>query len=185
MTLYHGTNYEAAMNIIENGFESPDTIWSCSEDTMTYFIRETDDEYYALQFAIDAAKISAAHFNSQSTAICVFKIEISDDIFDDEFLPDISCENMNDCYCIESDRLNKLVDTSVIKMSLLRISDAYNMWLRPFYLTGLSEYYVCNDATLERAMNCINNNNAHINMCDDLYEYGSIDESEILPRITA
>lgn len=192
--LYHGTSYEAAIDIIHNGFKSPDTIWSCSELEKTYFVKSKcdDDEDYdidrddAVMFAVDASKIAAAHFDSKSTSTFLFELKMSDEIFDEEMSPDISCENADGCWCINSKTLNELISDGTVIMTAYILKDSYNPWLRPFYLYDLSEYYKTDDEVLRKVMTCLRQSNVMDSMCDYLFGYSGIEiYTEVEPAAIA
>lgn len=187
--LYHGTSYEAGVDIIRNGFHSPDTIWSCSDPEKTYFIKSDYDEDEdkdlnddAVMFAVDASKIAAAHFDSKATSTFLFEITMSDETFDDEMLPDTSCENADDCYCIDSETLNELISDGKITLTVYLVKNAYNTWLRPFYLCNLSSYYEPNDEVLHDAIRCLQESQVIDAMYDHLFGCAGIElYSEIEP----
>ena len=154
MRYYHGTDYASGLNIIENGFSDADTVWTCSDDSVTYLVSENYDggPYYednyepknvpAFGFATGAAQIAAANCNQLTDKVIVFEFEIPDDI---ELHEDSSCENMYHCYQIDNDTLNEYIRTNKIKMTTYILHKAYVPYLRVFYLKdiNLNYYHTC------------------------------------------
>ena len=191
MIYYHGTSYEAAMNIIKDGFNSPDTIWSCSDDCNTYIIHDKYfddddyDEYEAVEFAISAARISAAYTNSKSDHIAIIIFDIPEDIAESYVLQDSSCENMPDCYQIDSDDLNDLMDKDKIAVQVRIFENSYNQWLRPFYLAGLNKNYMCiKDPALDAAVEIIESSKNIDYLYDVLYENCRISDMTLYTCLT-
>lgn len=150
MKYYHGTDMESGLNIIKSGkFGADATVWNCTSNTTTYVVSEEydDDPDCAIRFAVEAGQIAAADKDSKSVNIMIFEFESSPD----NFLPDCSCENMYDCYEIENDDLNKLIENGEIKMRVLIAEDAYEPYMRIFYLKNLvsNSYYDFADKRLE------------------------------------
>lgn len=159
MRYFHGTSYEAGINIIQNGFNSGNKIWNCSAFDKIYFAIEHYDSYnyYVLdddsvenlpvwRFVIEAGQIAAAHNNQSEEDLFVFEFDIPDNI---EIEEDNSCENMNDCYQIGADKLNVLINDGTIKMTIYQVQKAYVPCLRIFYLKDLSDkYYFVQDMNL-------------------------------------
>ena len=122
MKYYHGTNYSAAMSIIQNGFKESDTIWNCSYPDYTYlypvnydnFDETTDDplESPAFQNAIESGQIAAATVNDLCPVVVVFELDIPDDA---EIYEDTSCENSTDTYEMENCELNAGIKNGSIK----------------------------------------------------------------------
>lgn len=161
MKYYHGTSYESGMNILKtHKFNNINPIWDCSVCGVTYVVSEEfeDSADAAIQLAIEAGQIAAAHKNSQSSKIIVFEFDTESDEFED----DISCENMHECYQIDNDTLNNLIQTGDIKVRVLVFDNAYEPFVRPFYLTAISKkYYTFEDDSLERV--CRNISTGEIN----------------------
>lgn len=134
MTYFHGTSYENAENIKTNGFCPKQKIWSVSHPDKTYIVKD-NPEYpeESLQFAFDAAVTAAAELNSQSTSVCIFKMDANE--YAEEFIePDSSCANMYNCYQIDTKKLNELVKQKHIRLSIGYAEGAYNKHLRALYL---------------------------------------------------
>lgn len=157
MILYHGTDYESALSIMDNGFNNPNTVWLCSEADKTYLVEEKGDNGEALRFAFEAGQIAAANKGSTYSSVGIIRIEMSDETADEELYPDNSCENMTDCWQIDSDRLNQLADEGKVIISLGICENAYNPNLRPFYLATLSSehYKAVDDPQLEEAIEIV------------------------------
>lgn len=164
MKYYHGTNYEAGINILRHGF-AKNTIWSCSNPSNVYMICEqfeNDDHLYtemddlpALRFAIEAAQIAAAYQDSKCEAIFVFEFDIPDEM---TIEPDSSCENMYDCYEIDCDTLNTRIQTQEITITTYLFHHAYVPYLRIFYLKQVNKNYMqLKDPSLRRAIESIRN----------------------------
>ncbi|MBO5435898.1 hypothetical protein J6A31_08900 [bacterium] len=165
MILYHGTNFEAAQDIIKNGFCSKNLIWSCSDENMTYLVH--DKHECALNFAIEAGQIAAAHNGSNSTSVAVFRITLDED----EVLPDISCPNMDDCYQIDSSDLNELIENKKATLELRVVENAYNPHFRPFYLPSYNNFYnIPDDGMLIAAVDIIRKSNSAYCICDYIYD---------------
>lgn len=165
VTLYHGTDSESADMIIEKGFKNPDSIWSCSDIRKTYVVKRNDyfddeeNDYFdcsdAFYFALETAQIAAAHKDSRKTDVSIFRMQMTDEIFEDNFLPDLSCENMENCYCIDSEDLTQLIKSGQITLTRFTVFDAYNQYLRAVFLSRLSPYYIVKEPLLEDAIDKI------------------------------
>jgi hypothetical protein len=135
-TFLHGTTYESIQNIRQHGFsEDKRTVWDCSRDDMLYCrISTMEDAEY---LCISNAQITAAHQNSKETKLGLLVIDIPDNMADDLVEIDDSCENMDDCYQIPIEDLNKAIKTGKVKISCRIFKDAYVPYLRPFYLADI------------------------------------------------
>lgn len=167
MKYYHGTNYSAAMSIIQNGFKESDTIWNCSYPDRTYlypvnydgFDETTNDplESPAFQTAIESGQIAAATVNDLCPVVVVFELDIPDDA---EIYEDTSYENATDTYEMENCELNAGIKDGSIKGRVYAVDNGYNPNFRPFYLASLytdqSYYNQPNDELLKLACNAIN-----------------------------
>lgn len=177
-TFYHGTSYENALNIIKNGFggkTAPEkTIWNCSNNSRTY-LAESDEFEEGFELAISAAKTAAAYYDSKSTKIAVFEFQIPEEVVEEYLLPDRSCPNMDDCYTIENEDLNELINLHRIGMKVRWYEDSYQPFLRAFYLSGLCKDYF-NLEMLEPALiDCIDvieNSDVMDKLGDYLFERG-------------
>ena len=106
MLLFHGTTVENAKNILKNGFNYMDSIWTCSGHE-TYFFHEDffksefgiedrkDILDYGIREALQQSLISLAIQNPSDYrgAVLVFDSELMNN--KDEIEPDYSCENMS------------------------------------------------------------------------------------------
>lgn len=136
------------------------------------------EKMHLISAAINSAQIAAAHTCSQSSEVCVFAVKMSDDIFEEYFSDDTSCENTDNCWCIESASLNKLIQDNKIAISLLTVQDTYNPYLRIFYLNHLSDQYYnkpYDDSMFESAKRITQ----RFDYIDDIYDYGKIDEIKL------
>ena len=161
MRYFHGTDRASYDNIMKHGFfTDKKTIWKCSDSDNIYLVSEDyDRDYYdgtlenlpAVRFAVEAGQIAAANANSQSTDVFVFEFDIDGNI---ELLSDSSCPNMDDCYEIGIEDLNKLISDNKVKIKIHCMHDAYEPNLRLFYLIGVFEntYYQCEDGRLLQVM---------------------------------
>lgn len=160
MKFFHGTSYENYLNIVKNGFnvEKPLT-WLCSEINKTY-LWGCDDESEGLCRAKDSGLITAALQNSQEHQVIVLEFDLKDD---EEILPDYSCENMEDAYCIENKLLN-LHNFVVHNFS-------YNPELRPFYLIGCNKMYLnVEDNHLKETLELIEKSSSIDDICISILE---------------
>lgn len=170
MFLLHGTTIAAACNIIIDGFQTVDTISTCSDPCSTYMV-EVGNKYTeaeAISFACEMAQIASAKLGVYDTDIAIFGFNIPDEITDIYLLPDISCKNMDDCWCIDNERLNELILNGSISCSPKVIPDAYIPYLRPFYLIHTAYQTLMSlDKTLK-------------NVCDNLQRTDNMDLYDII-----
>lgn len=130
---YHGTALENAEQMFSEGFCSDyKTMWSVSDEDMLYVADEENEI-----IAIDASIISAAVEGSDTDKVGVLIFEMEDDIAEEYFQPDDSCENMSGCYQIRKEELDKLVSEKKVQVILEVRAKSYNPNLRPFYLIGV------------------------------------------------
>lgn len=137
ITLYHGTSIESAVDILKNGFKNTDRIWNVSFPEHMYFWHSdenSDSSYEDVNFVISAGQLAAAHQASKYNDIAVIILKMSEDIFETEFMPDVSCENMENCYQIDTHVLNNLIKTKKINICAKIIRNAYNPNLRYLYM---------------------------------------------------
>lgn len=85
MKFYHGTTFEAAEDILKNGFNTNSKNWSVSRDEI-YFWNETDerDSEACLKRAYDVAVIAAACKNSKTNMISIICIDYDLPVHKDE-----------------------------------------------------------------------------------------------------
>lgn len=176
-TYFHGTSYENALNILRDGFlDEPDRIWTCSNDDKMYF-RDADSED-AKFLCIESGKITAAYTDSNSTLIALIIMEMSDELADEIMEEDDSCENMYDSYQIDLVDLRKYILSNDIGIKIQMYADCYIPYLRPFYLTNITERYMyIEDDTLKRAINIIARSDTFI---DEIYEFSDELSDEII-----
>lgn len=189
MLFYHGTSLESAKNIMRYGFCNTIKTWQCSQADKIYMVA-ADDRFYdcseAVLFALEAGQIAAAVQGSNETSVAVFEFDISDDIAEDYFLPDVSCESMDGCWCINTDTLNKLIKEHKINMRVKVLQDAYTPYLRIMYLAYLKNTYVIyKDDKLEEACRHIRESNIDTewlydfdNVCDNYEYYDDMEDYE-------
>lgn len=168
----HGTSYESAMNILQNGFMDAAKIWDCSMPGIMYFRElpsETEDNYEdsrsdAYFTAITNGQVAAAYNDSHDTRIGVVVLTMSDELADDIVECDISCENANDCYQIDIDELNKYVNSGNITAKIEIYANAYIPYIRPFYLldSNSNKYMSIPDKNLKNVIDILNSQNANI-----------------------
>lgn len=91
MKIYHGTSYEQAQKILNEGFQNVPTNWEVSLENETCFHYDREDEDYARIAAIDSGRIAAALNHSKSEDIYVISIDIDESLIDK--YPDLSCDN--------------------------------------------------------------------------------------------
>ena len=175
----HGTSYESAMNILQNGFQDVEQkIWDCSGYGYMYF-RDADSEE-AQFMAISNGQIAAAYTNSKETYIAVIVLEMSDELSDEIFEEDLSCENMYDCYQVEINTLNKFIASGDIKAKIQFFDEAYIPYLRPFYLNHITNHMKISDKLLQDAIAVINRSDVYL---EEIFDYGSLcDEVVISPK---
>lgn len=189
MLFYHGTSLESAKNIMKYGFCTPRKTWWCSESNKIYIVAADDkirDCNEAVLFALEEGQIAAAVQGSSETSIAVFEFDIPENIADEELLPDISCENMEGCWCIDADTLNELSKEHKINMRVKILQDAYTPYLRVLYLTHLNPTYVVyEDDKLEQICHYLKNSNIDTswicefdNVCDDYENYDYMEDYE-------
>lgn len=157
MLFLHGTTASAARSIIKTGFQAADTIWTCSDPRSTYVVEVGSrySEREAVYFACDIARVAAAKLGTSDTDIVIFGFDFTSDMADKYLLPDISCENMEGCWFIDNNSLNKLMQNGEISYSVKVIKDGYIPYLRPFYLTQASHNYLTLDKELEYVCSCL------------------------------
>ena len=174
MLFIHGTDYESAMNIVNNGLMSGhNTVWSCSRDDMLYCRKSQDEDGDENEYlCIESGQIAAAYKNSMSTCIGIVNIDIPDDIADDIVEDDNSCENTYGCYQILIDDILENLDK--IKISVDIYGESYVPYLRPFYISNVSEQYmVINDPLLKTAIDVIQKSSSFL---EEIFYHGSIVE---------
>lgn len=166
----HGTDYESGQKILKNGFNTGEfeTVWDCSNPSNVYLIDKEYDKYEALEFAVNAGRLSSAIKNVQSKDIMILEIEV-DDIYVDK---DTSCldwdgnDNMNDCYQIDAEYLNRLISSGEALLNVYVMKNAYFPDLRLFYLPHNNPYYCYYDSNIQEIfVNEINN----LTLDDDAY----------------
>lgn len=171
--LLHGTDYESGMKILKHGFNTrlDNTVWDCSNCYNTYLIDKEYDSCEAIEFATNAGKISAAVKKSTSSDIIIFEIDV-----DDKYLSaDTSCSdwddgnNMEDCYQIDSDVLNKLIATGEIQLKTYVMMDVYVPDLRLFYLPYKNPYFSY-ESDLEETLVTMLNSTENYTMDDFIWE---------------
>ena len=162
MLFLHGTTASAARSIVETGFQAVDTVWTCSDPRNTYIVEVGTkyDEREAVCFACDNARIAAAKLGVQDTDIVIFGFDFPSDIADENLLPDISCANMDDCWSIDNDTLNSLIQSGKVSCTAKVIKNAYIPYLRPFYLTQDTRSLMTLDKELEYVCGCLENKGA-------------------------
>ena len=158
----HGTSFESAQNIILNHkLGDSHTIWNCSRNDMLY-MRDAEDED-AEYLCIESGKIAAAYTNSQSNCIALLCIEIPDELVEEFVEEDDSCDNMYGCFQILYSDLNKHIASNQFKLTISIFEDSYIPYLRPFYLTNISEEYMSiSDVMLKEAINILKKNDNYI-----------------------
>lgn len=176
MTYYHGTTYEAALNILRNGFEHDDTIWSCSDNCKIYMIQQDSDPDIAdnVNMSLSAARIAAAHTASEHRDLVIFAFDIPNHIRDEYMRCDMSAPNMYDCWEIAADELTKLVAKHKIRMRARIARDAYSPMLRALYLVSIvnNDYYDLYDIGATSTEISILKQLAKSDVyCDDLHMY--------------
>lgn len=143
-SLFHGTSFEAAQDILKNGFKDADTVWNCSDDNSTYFwslqrvieldeISADDDLEYQKHSVITRAFESAtipASLYSTANKIIVLEIEFPDDF---EIEPDTSCDNMETSGAVE---INNSDVNQYGKIVAIHTAD-FSPRLSLYYLSGL------------------------------------------------
>lgn len=174
MLFLHGTTISAACSIIKNGFQNVDTIWTCSDARYTYMVEIGNiyDEMEAVRFACEAAQIAAAKLNVYDTEIVIFGFDFPSDIAGKYLMPDISCANMDGCWCIENNTINKLIQNGEISYSAKIVQNAYIPYLRPFYLMHISQDFIDLDKDLKNIYDYLKNANI-----SDIYDI--IDVSDL------
>lgn len=129
----HGTTIENLEKIKKEGFSDiRDTTWNCSNTDYIYLRKLNFDEnndaeewfFDTIQYCLDNAQITASLNQSIYHKLAVLFFEIDDtDIEEDN-----SCENMNNCYQISVEEINKL------KYDALIFEESYNPDFRYFYM---------------------------------------------------
>ena len=170
MKLYHGTSYLAFLSIMKKGFDSVKTIWTVSDSRLTYLAADNEyDEQAGFEFAHNAAIIAAAMINQMDDRLVVFEFDFPDQVMDDYVTEDSSCENMYDCYEINSEDLNELIRSGQVSVTIHVLQNAYNPNLRIFCIPISNEYLSpLNDPVLERAVRVLNDTEIFL---DEIYEY--------------
>lgn len=168
-TYLHGTDYESALSIMANGFSTAEpTVWTCSDPDLLY-VRDSKADG-AEFFTVESGQIAAAYKDSKSTKIGIIKITMTEELAEELVAEDDSCPNMDGCYQIDIDELNRhLSDGSVSVRADIR-KDAYIPYFRAFYLAPLClDYLQINDPLLLTAMNIINQSQVFM---EEIYDYG-------------
>lgn len=147
----HGTSYEAAKNILKNGFKTKGkkTIWNCSDTNYIYARQIYNEEDYeeegyvekdeTLSEAIDSALIASAFFDSKNKKIAIIHFFIPSSILEeDPYLvnEDSSCE-IDGTVQIDIDELNYYLEKGKIKVTIDFYDDIYKKECRLFYLSWI------------------------------------------------
>ncbi len=198
-TYYHGTTMECARSILKNGFDNEtDTVWNCSDCDKLYVRDENhsnwdNDSNECVFFTVESAQIAAAFKNSQDTSVAVFKFYVANDVAEDYFFEDDSCENMSGCFQIEKSDLVDLIKKGLVRCELYEAKNAYIPYLRVFYLRSFidSPYMFIGDRLLRQAIELVNTGDCFIEelSCYDslelVCEYEEVDEIQVLPAFAA
>lgn len=138
----HGTSYEAAKNILKNGFkiEGKKTIWDCSDKNYIYANPICEDEEERIFYeTIDSALIASAFFNSKSSKVAIIHFFIPSSILEENpYLvnEDSSCVIDNSVE-IDIDELSYYLEKGEIKVTIEFYNNIYKKECRILYLSWL------------------------------------------------
>lgn len=187
MLLFHGTTIENAKQILKNGFNYNNSIWSCSQNETyffsgDYFKKEYDlnnDEevlQYGIQEALQQSMITLAVQNPADYrgAVLVFDSDLMNN--KDEIEPDYSCENMQDmAVCLSNPDMKGLIgfyvmeeDCRVVRLVTLA-SMASNQHLNEVNLSSIEK----------KMMEALVNSDAISQVYDEVYSNLSYNEIEL------
>lgn len=175
MNYYHGTDYESGMQIIKEGFRNKNRIWTCSNRSKTY-MAEADPDDNNLNSVVNNAQLTAAHNDSKSTELIIFEMDISDDTRDNYMYEDMSCPNMEHCWEIDSNTLNRLIRNKEITLKAYVLHDGYIPMFRPLYIatTVAENDYYNNDVTTNKYKHLFRRiADGYEKWCNEIYPYVS------------
>lgn len=159
-SLYHGTTYEGAQDIIKNGYDyfKGAKAWDCSNPKHIYFYNplkmleidlgidsEDADDYdweeartRCIDYAKEGGDIQNALKKNPNSQVCVLEF-----IFDGEnelemldvLGEDYSCENMGTASTLPVDFVNKFIKEKKVRIIIHYFK--FMTTLTPFYLAGL------------------------------------------------
>ena len=126
-TLFHGTTLANWEKIQREGWNGPSrvTTWYCScNEIYCWDVDKSDCDDYAEDFCIrqafESAQTSAAVQNFQGTKLIVIRLEVPDEIVED----DLSCENMEQASVVQPEDIRQEHVTAVYSC------DSYSTGLR-------------------------------------------------------
>jgi hypothetical protein len=144
-TLFHGTTLENWERIQAEGWNGPsrETVWECSLNevyfhdaakTDIYSDDDNDEEAFnrCISAAFSSAQCAAAGLNYLGSSLVVIKIEIDDELTDDDW----SCENMSDIATVVRPE-----DIKPEHVKAVYRCDNYCPSLRLVYVCGLIDNY--------------------------------------------
>lgn len=153
-SIFHGTSGEAGDLILSKGFSTSnfEKNWNCSNnpgyaDKVFFYECETIRKEYgyetleeakneSIHLAFEAGQISSALNKSKLDYLYVFQFYIEDNFFNNNFIEDLSCENMAGAYCCSETIANKILkDKEFISAILYKFY--YDSSYRFFILTGI------------------------------------------------
>jgi hypothetical protein len=126
-SIFHGTSGEAGNLILSKGFSASnfEKNWNCSNnpgytDKIFFYELEKIKEVYRFEtneeaknesvlLAFEAGQISAALNKSKLDYLYVFQFDIEDEFFKENFIEDLSCENMEGAYCCSETIANRIL----------------------------------------------------------------------------
>lgn len=160
-SIFHGTSGETGNSILSKGFNASnlEKNWNCSNspgyvDKVFFYECETIKETYgcetfeeakneSLHLAFEAGQISSALNKSKLDYLYIFQFDIEDKFFNENFIEDLSCENMEGAYCCSETIANKILkDKEFINAILYKFY--YDSSYRFFILTGIYQNNLLN-----------------------------------------
>lgn len=167
-SIFHGTSGEAGDLILSKGFSASnfEKNWNCSNNPgytnkIFFYECETIKETYkyetleeakneSIHLAFEAGQIASALNKSKLDYLYVFQFDIEDNFFNNNFIEDLSCENMEGAYCCSETIANKILkDKEFISAILYKFY--YDSSYRFFILTGIYQNDLLNKDLLSHA----------------------------------
>lgn len=160
-SVFHGTSGEAGDLILSKGFSTSnfEKNWNCSNNPgyankVFFYDCETIKETYgyetleeaqneSIHLAFEAGQISSALNKSKLDYLYVFQFDIEDEFFKENFIEDVSCENMEGAYCCSETIANRILKNKEFVNAIL-YKFYYDSSYRFFILTGIYQNNLLN-----------------------------------------
>lgn len=160
-SIFHGTSGEAGDLILSKGFSASnfEKNWNCSNNPgytnkIFFYECETIKENYeyetleeaqneSVQLAFEAGQIASALNKSKLDYLYVFQFDIEDKFFNENFIEDLSCENMEGAYCCSETIANRILKDKEF-INAISYKFYYDSSFRFFILSGIYQNNLLN-----------------------------------------